>query len=111
MISRELIAQFQGWLDQAKAAFAGISELAGQFQNLVVTHFGQNGLLAAYIVLGIIGLAVVIQLAKLCLNIVRYLVIPAVALALVVSFFLPYSFYALLPPSAIVCSLFLLFKS
>lgn len=86
------------------------SGVLGSAQQFIVEHFGQNGLYAAYIAVAAIVLFVVSRLAKLTFSTIKYLVIPAVALAFAGSFFVPYSFVALLPATVAVCSLFLLFK-
>jgi hypothetical protein len=77
----------------------------------IVGQFGQAGLVAAYIALGVICLLVVYRLLKITFAILKYLVVPAVVLALVGTLILPYSFVFLLPITVSFCSLVLLFKA
>lgn len=88
--------QYSGTLASAKA--------------FIVEHFGQNGLLAAYVVIGVIILLVVAKLAKTALSTVKYLVIPAFALALLAMYLVGWSFYTALPVTVTACALLLLFK-
>ena len=110
MIKDGLMAQAQALADQAAQKADEYSGLIGPVQHYIVDHFGQNGLYAAYIRLAVLILFIVSKLAKLTFSTVKYLVIPAVALAFVGSFFVPYSFVALLPATVTISSLFLLFK-
>lgn len=82
----------------------------GSVKSLIVEHFGHNGLIAAYIVLGVLTIVVVSRLVKITFATVKLLVIPSIVLAFVGSFFLPYSFFMLLPVTVTACSLLLLFK-
>ncbi len=90
-----------------------IDQYAGVFGSVkavIIEHFGDNGLIAAYIVAAVLILVVVSRLAKIGFAAARYLVLPAVALAFLGSFFMPYSFFMLLPVTVTACSLVLLFK-
>ena len=86
------------------------SGLLGSAKQLIVQHFGENGLIAAYIVLAVLILFIVSRLAKLTFSALKYLVVPALVLAFVGSMVLPYSFAMLLPVTVAGCSLVLLFK-
>ncbi len=104
-------------LGQAKQLSENLSERVdeysgffGSVKGLIVEHFGQNGLIAAYIVVAVLILLIVSRLAKISFATVKYLIIPAVALAALGSFVLPYSFFLLLPVTVTACSLILLFK-
>ena len=110
MSTPELISQAKELADEAAVRAEEYSGVFGQVKGFIVEHFGQSGLIAAYIVLAVLILFVVSRLAKLTFSAVKYLVVPSVALAFLASFFLPYSFAAALPVSVTVCSLFLLFK-
>ncbi len=106
----ELLTQVQALADQATARadeYSGVLDIARAY---IVDHFGETGLIAAYIALAVIVLFVVSRVAKLTFSAVKYLVIPALAMAFLASIFSPYSFAAALPASVTVCSLFLLFK-
>jgi hypothetical protein len=110
MLSGELLTQIKSITDDAAAKADEYSGVIGSIQQLIVDNFGQNGLYAAYIALAAVVLFIVSKLAKLTFSTVKYLVLPALVLAFAGSFFVPYSFMALLPVTVTVCSLFLLFR-
>lgn len=106
----ELLSQVRALADQATVKADEYSGVLGTAKQYILEHFGEAGLIATYIALAVLVLFIVSKLAKLTMSAVKYLVIPAVALAFLASLFLPYSFAAALPVSVTVCSLFLLFK-
>lgn len=106
----DLLSQVQAFADQATARADEYSGLLGSAKMYIIENFGETGLIAAYIALAVLVLFVVSRLAKLTFSAVKYLVIPSLAIAFLVSLFLPYSFAAALPVSVTVCSLFLLFR-
>lgn len=106
----ELLSQAKQAADQAAVQAEQYSGVIGQAKGYIIEHFGQTGLYAAYITVAVLVIFVVSRIAKLTFSAVKYLVIPAVALAFIASIFLPYSFAITLPVSVTVCSLFLLFK-
>jgi hypothetical protein len=110
MLTPDLVSQAKDLVDEARVRAEEYSGVLGPAKAFIIEHFGQNGLIAAYIVLAVLILFVVSRLAKLTFSAVKYLVVPSVALAFLGSFFLPFSFAAALPISVTVCSLFLLFK-
>ncbi len=110
MSNGSLLAQAKAIADDAARRVDEYSGVIGSVQRLIVEHFGQNGLYAAYIVLAAIVLLIVAKLAKITFSTLKYVVIPSVALAFLGTFFVPYSFPALLPVTVTFCSLFLLFK-
>ena len=106
----ELLSQVQALADQATARADEYSNWLDAAKAYVIHHFGETGLIATYIAVAVLVLFVVSRLAKLTFSAVKFLVIPALALAFLASIFSPYSFAAALPVSVTVCSLFLLFK-
>lgn len=106
----ELLAQIKVYAESALARVGEYSTVVAAAQQYIVDHFGQTGLIAAYITLGVLVLFVVSRLVKLTYSAVKYLVIPAVALAFLASVCTPFSFTAALPVTVTVCSLVLLFK-
>jgi len=110
MPSPELLTQVKALADDATARASEYSGVVGTARQYIVDNFGQSGLIAAYIVFAVLVLFVVSRLAKLTFSAVKYLVVPAVALAFLASVFLPITFAVALPVSVTVCSLFLLFK-
>lgn len=110
MLNGDLLTQVKSLADDASLKAEEYSGVIGSVQQLIVEHFGQNGLYASYIALAAVILFVVSKLAKLTFSTVKYLVIPSLVLAFAGSFFIPYSFMALLPVTVTVCSLFLLFR-
>ena len=99
----ELWDRVSEFFDEYLGVFASIREL-------IIEHFGHNGLIATFIILGVLVVILVSRLAKITFATVKYLIVPAIALAFVGSLLLPYSFFILLPVTATVCSLVLLFK-
>jgi len=95
---------------QAQTAADDYGGLLGSLKAFIVQHFGQNGLYASYVVLAVLILVVVSRLTKITFATIKYLVIPSLALAFVVSLVSAYSFLGLLPVTVTVCSLILLFK-
>lgn len=110
MFKESLVAQIEELSDQAVVGADEYSGVIGSIKGLILQHFGQNGLIATYIVLAVLILVIVSRLAKITFSTLRYLVIPAVALAVLGSFVLPYSFALLLPITVTACSLVLLVK-
>lgn len=110
MSSGELLNQVKQVAEGAAKQADEYSGVLGSVQSLIVENFGQNGLYAAYIMAAAFILFVVAKLAKMTFATLKFLVLPAIALAFLGSFFVPYSFLALLPVTVTFCSLFLLFK-
>jgi|MudIll2142460700_1097286.scaffolds.fasta_scaffold950081_1 hypothetical protein len=103
-----------GWITDAVAAIpaliAGALTALAPVKQMILDQFGWPGLMATYIAVGVILLLVIWRIAKLTFATVKYLVVPALALAFVVSMVSPYSFAAALPVTVTVCSLILLAK-
>jgi hypothetical protein len=105
-----LASRFEGISAQAKVAADEYSGVLGSVKGQIVEHFGENGLIAAYIVLTVLILVLVSRLTKITFSAFKYLVIPALALAFVGSMMTSYTFAGLLPVTVTACSLLLLFK-
>ena len=110
MLNGESIAQIKQFADEAMIKAGQLNGMYGAIEKFILQHFGQNGLYAAYIAVAALLLLIITRLAKMAFSTLKYLVIPSVALAFAGSFFIPYSFVALLPVTVTLCSLFLLFK-
>ena len=110
MISTDLQAPAREIAREATVKAQEYSGILGGVKAVIIEHFGENGLIAAYIVVAVIILFIGSRLAKTALSTVKYLRIPAVGLAAIGSFVSPYSFYALLPVTSTVCALVLLIK-
>jgi len=110
IINNELYVLAQETFDKVKSQAGEYSGTFGSIKALIVEHFGQNGLIAAYIVLAALILVLISRLGKITFSTFKYLVIPSVAIAFLGAYFLPYSFIALLPFSVTFCSLVFLFK-
>ncbi|MDF1543862.1 MAG: hypothetical protein P1R58_02025 [bacterium] len=98
-------------LDTALALSGQLVSLFGRLATLVAEQFGRTGQLAFYLVLIVITLLAAWKALSLLFSILRYLVIPSVAVAWLGSLFLPYTFTTLLPVSTAGCSLVLLYKA
>lgn len=99
--------------DILEAVFGLIRGLVSLVQTLSASsaeNFGSYGLAAFYLVGLVILFLAVWGIVHFILKIIRYLILPAVILAVVGTIFLDYSFVTLLPFSAAGCSLILLYK-
>ncbi len=110
MTSSELLTQVSDLTDRASQKADEYAGVLGSTKELIVEHFGDNGLTAAYIALAVLVLFVVSKLVKLSISTMKYLVIPALALAALATFITPFSFFVALPVTVTACSLVLLFK-
>lgn len=100
---KEALAAIPAMITGALAALAPIKEM-------ISNQFGWPGLMAAYIAAGVIGLLLIWRITKLTFAALKYLVVPALALAYIVSLLSPYSFATALPVTVTLCSLLLLAK-
>ena len=99
--------------DLADAAAARADEYSGviaPIQKYIVENYGENGLNAAYLAIASLILVIITRLAKITFSTVKYLIIPAVALAFVASFFVSEPLYTILPATVTAGALLLLFK-
>ena len=78
---------------------------------LIIRHFGDAGLLAVYVSLAVLVLLLISRIMSLVIAGLKYLVLPAVILAVLGTLLLPYSFGVLLPITTIGCSVLLLVKA
>ena len=106
----KIFAQVTELADRASGKAEEYSGILGSVKGFILEHFGPNGLYAAYLVLAVVLVLLISRLAKITFSTIKYLILPAVALAFAASFFLPYSFVVILPVTVTFCSLFLLFK-
>ncbi len=110
MLDGKLISQIRDISKQAGATAEQYSGVLGSAKGFILENFGQGGLIAAYIAVAALAVYLISRLAKITFSTLKYMVIPAVAVAFIASYFLPYSFFALLPVTVTASSLFLLFK-
>lgn len=111
MPHNELLTQMQDMAGRASVSVSEYGTFMSQVQQYILDNFGPKGLYAAYISAAAIGLLLFWKVIKLSFAALKYMVLPAVAIAFVGSFFLPYTFSTLLPVTVTGCSLFLLFKA
>ena len=110
MLNKELLSTIQDITESATTKADEYSGVIGQVRELILRNFGENGLIAAYITLAALFIFIASRLAKITFSTLKFLVVPAVALAFIGSFFVPYSFFALLPVTVTAGSVILLFK-
>ncbi len=110
MLKEFLSAQLRELSEQAATRSEEYSGILGSIKGTILEYVGPNGLIASYIVLAVLILVVVSRFVKIGLSTLKFLVLPAVALAAIGSLVLPYSFAMLLPVTVATCSLVLLFK-
>jgi hypothetical protein len=92
-------------------AVSELTSLVLPLKALIESNFGPNGLLAAYIVAGVLLFLLVWKLIQLAFAALKYVVIPSIVLAFLATLFLPYTFATVLPFTVAGCSLILLFKA
>ncbi len=107
----ELLTQIQDVAERASVSVSEYGTVMSQIQQYILDNFGPKGLYAAYISIAAIGILIFWKMVKLSFAALKYMVLPAVAIAFVGSFFLPYTFSTLLPVTVTGCSLVLLFKA
>ena len=94
-------------------AFTQVSEPSGLIdvgRQFIEEKFGTAGLIAAALLLvSIVGL-LLSKITKLSFNLVRFVVIPSVAITFVATYFLPYSFVYILPVTVAFFSVVLMVK-
>ena len=110
MSAANLLTQLSDLGDRAAAEADRFTGGLGAIKTLILETFGPNGLIAAYFVVAVLALVIAWHLTKITFAALKYLVVPAIALALLLSFFLPYSFVNLFPATVVGCSLVLLAK-
>lgn len=105
-----LMSRLDNLSQKAQHAADDYSGVLGNIKGVIIEHFGQNGLYAAYILAAVLILVLVSRLTKISFNVFKFVVVPALALAFVASLFTNMQFVALLPVTVTLCSLILLFK-
>jgi hypothetical protein len=94
-------------LAQAAVAQQQYFDPARQF---ILDHFGQNGLYVAYLLVGVIVLAIIYKLMKLSFELVFFVALPSALSAFVLTYVLPYSFFYLLPATTALFTLGLVIR-
>lgn len=86
---------------------SGLIDVSRQF---IEERFGTAGIIAAALLLvSIVGL-ILGKVTKLSFNLVRFVVIPSVAVTFIATYFLPYSFGYILPVTVAFFSVVLMVK-
>lgn len=110
MPNTEMLQRFSDAADRAAARADDVSGWFHSARETILQMFGPNGLIAAYILAGVIAILLLTKIAKLTFSTVKFVVVPALILTFIATTFFDISFEAAAPASATVCSLFLLFK-
>ncbi|MCP4565961.1 MAG: hypothetical protein GY841_00100 [FCB group bacterium] len=92
-------------------ALAENQQVLDPIRQLIFDNFGQNGLYAAYLLVAAIGALIVFKLIKTCFEIIFFVALPSVLSAFVLTFFLPYSFFYLLPATTALFTLGLVLRT
>lgn len=90
-------------IDSTSLIFAG--------KQFIMDRFGSPGLIAAAILLLAITILLLAKIVHITFDVVRYVVIPSVAVTFIATYFLPYSFTYILPVTVALFSVVLIFKS
>jgi len=80
-------------------------------RQLILDHFGQAGLYAAYLLVAAIVLLLAYKLVKFSFQLVFLVALPAALAAFIGTFFLPYSFVYMLPPTVALFTMGLVLRS
>lgn len=102
-----------GW----KTLEVGLQSLAGGLTEKVVSLHGElvaglgmTGALAVYLTLGTLAVLVLWRMVRLSFDVIRCVAIPALVVAFIGAWLMPFSFYHILPVSAALFSGILLLK-
>ena len=110
MPKSDLYTDVKAMAETASVKAQEFSSGVGNAREYITDTFGQNGLIACYVILGVVLVLLVSKLAKLTFSALKFLIIPSVALAVLATFVLTVPFVAALPVTVTGCSLVLLFK-
>lgn len=80
-------------------------------KQFILERFGTPGLIAAIILTLAISVLLLAKILHITFDVLRYVVIPSVAITFVATYFLPYSFTYILPVTVALFSVVLIFKS
>ena len=101
------------FLQQVSSQISQINEPSGLIdvgRQFIEDKFGTAGVIAAALLLvSIVGLLLA-KVTKLSFNLVRFVVIPSVAVTFIATYFLPYSFVYILPVTVAFFSVVLMVK-
>jgi hypothetical protein len=88
----------------------GLTEKVVSVHGELVAGLGMTGALALYLTLGILAVLALWRMVKLSFDVIRCVAIPALAVAFVGAWLMPFSFYHILPVTAVLFSGILLLK-
>ncbi len=80
-------------------------------KQFIQDRFGAPGLIAAIILALAVSVLLLAKILHITFDVLRYVVIPSVAVTFVATYFLPYSFTYILPVTVALFSVVLIFKS
>lgn len=86
-------------------------EMLDPLRQFIVDTFGQNGLYAAYLIAAVVVGLILYKLVKLSFDLLFFVALPSLVSAFILSLFLPYSFFYLLPVTAALFTLGLVMKN
>jgi|GEM_PF-995235 len=99
---------------QSEGVTQAVSEgraLLDPLRQYILDNFGQNGLYAAYFLGVAIALILIYKLVKLSFDLLFFVVIPSAVSAYILSMFLPYNFFYLLPATTALFTLGLVLRA
>jgi hypothetical protein len=88
----------------------GLTEKVVSLHGELVAGLGMTGALAVYLALGILAVLVLWRMVKLSFDVIRCVAIPALVVAFIGAWLMPFSFYHVLPVTAALFSGILLLK-
>jgi hypothetical protein len=95
------------WLQSLRG---GLTEKVISIHGELVAGLGITGAMALYLTLGVLVLLVMWRMVKLSFDVIRCVAIPAVVVAFVAAWLMPFSFYHILPVTTALFSGILLFR-
>lgn len=97
-------------LQQAMEYFSTAPNWFADIKQLILDRFGTPGLIAAVLVLLSAVVLLLLKVMKISFDVIRYVLVPSVAITFVATYFLPFSFVYILPVSVSLFSVVLLVK-
>ncbi|UCD17267.1 MAG: hypothetical protein JSV44_12590 [Candidatus Zixiibacteriota bacterium] len=97
-------------LQSALSQLSSAPAWLGTAKQALLDKFGTPGLIAAVLVLLSTLVLIMVKLVKVSFDLVRYVLVPSIAVTFIATYFLPYSFVFILPVSVSFFSVVLLVR-
>jgi|GEM_PF-2418206 len=111
MTSQEILTQAKEVLEAAPGVVEFVRAQLLLLVEQIRAHFGDTGVVAFAIVALSVSALFLVRIVSFAVAAVKYLILPATILAVLVVLISPYTFAQALPVTSVACCLFLVFKS